>query len=182
MSSKREIELHKTRIHNLTTDLESHKQSLNAERANTKNHQAKVTKNQLYQHHNKKKYNFFQMAIYFKIENYARQEEIQTNLISSLKVRIAELESQLSAQTHREPELVLQLKDAQLQSAHLEEDNRHVRAELEKLTAKIAELDRLKQLEGLVQQPQKWAELGQLAESLTNLSRSMAASQNLANN
>lgn len=42
------------------------------------------------------------------------------------------------------------------------------------LNLKIKEIDRLKQLEDLVQS-QKWGELGQLAESMKSLSKVMAS-------
>jgi chromosome segregation ATPase len=118
------------------------------------------------------------MAFFVKLDNLHRQEEIHTNLISSLKARITELEHQVHNHTHREPELLHQLKDSQLRVTHLETDNRHLRAEIEKLHARVADLDRLKHLEQVLgNQPEKWAELGALAESMKSLTRSVAANR-----
>lgn len=59
--------------------------------------------------------------------------------------------------------------------AELEHANRVLRSEIDELSLKLKEIDRLKQLEDLIQS-QKWGELNQLADSVKNLSRSMASS------
>lgn len=56
----------------------------------------------------------------------------------------------------------------------MEEENRKLKSELEILNLRIKEIDRLKQLEDLVQS-QKWGELGQLAESMKSLSKVMSS-------
>lgn len=57
----------------------------------------------------------------------------------------------------------------------MEEENRLLRSEIEVLHIKIKEIDRLKQLEDLVHS-QRWGELGDLAESMKTLSRTMTSS------
>ncbi len=57
----------------------------------------------------------------------------------------------------------------------MEEENRKLRSEIEALTLRLSEIDRLKQLEDLVQS-QRWNELGELAESMKTLTRTMGSS------
>jgi chromosome segregation ATPase len=96
-----------------------------------------------------------------KLESLTRQESIHLNLIASLKLRISELETQLGL-----------AQESNLKHDLLEDENRKLKSELEILSLKIAEIDRLKQLEDLVNS-QRWGELGQLAESMKNLSKTM---------
>lgn len=150
ISSQQEVQSYKNKLLYAETELDNYKQSHLNEKSNAKTLQAKA-------------------------ENLARQEEIHNNLISSLKLRVAELESQLHEHTNlREPDLMAKLKDSHLKTAILEDENRKLRADIELLNIKIAEIDRLKQFEDLVNS-QRWGELSQLAESMKNLSQSMAA-------
>lgn len=57
----------------------------------------------------------------------------------------------------------------------MEEENRKLRSEIETLTQRLKEVDRLKQLEDLVQS-QRWSELGELAESMKTLTRTKGSS------
>ena len=150
ISSQKEIELLKSKSLYAQTELDNQKQNVLAEKTNFK-------------------------ALQAKLDSHQRQEEIQSNLISSLKLRISELEHQVNANTHREPELLIKLKDERLKVNDLEEENRKLRAEIEILNLKIVEIDRLKKFEDLVHS-QRWGELGQLAESMKSLSRTMANS------
>ncbi len=101
-----------------------------------------------------------------------RQEAIHTNLISSLKARIHELEHESSKHTTIDHNLIGQLRDSNQKVSHLEEANRLLRGEIDVLTLRLKEIDRLKQLEDLVHS-QRWSELGELAESMKSLSRTM---------
>jgi hypothetical protein len=62
-----------------------------------------------------------------------------------------------------------------LKNNQLENKNRQLSNDIEILNGKLKEIDRLKQLEDLVQS-QRWGELGELAESMKNLSTIMASS------
>lgn len=92
-----------------------------------------------------------------------------------MRERIVELESQLNEFTQiREPDWLRQLHEAELKITYLENEKQSLKSEIELLSLKIKEIDRLKQFEGLVQS-QKWTELGQLAESMKNLSDVMSS-------
>lgn len=61
--------------------------------------------------------------------------------------------------------------------SRLEEENSRLRSEIDLLTVRLKEIDRLKQLEDLIQS-QRWNELGDLADSMKNLSVMMTTTSN----
>jgi hypothetical protein len=63
----------------------------------------------------------------------------------------------------------------------LEEENSRLRSEIDLLSVRLKEIDRLKQLEDLIQS-QRWHELGDLADSMKNLSLMMTSTTGTQNN
>lgn len=113
------------------------------------------------------------------ITNLQRQEEIYSNLSKSLKDRISELELQLEEKTTE----VLDFKNkyyynSQEQIDTLREDKEKLLAQIALLEGKLNDIDRIKKMENLVQS-QKWNELGQLADSMKNLSNTMEVTGSL---
>ncbi|CAF0776388.1 unnamed protein product [Brachionus calyciflorus] len=117
-------------------------------------------------------------TLQMKIDNYGRQEQIEQNLIGSLKERIAELESQINEFIEiKEPDWSNKLSEANLKVTFLEEEKLRLKSDIDLLNQRIKEIDRLKNLEDLIHS-QKWSELGQLADSMKNLSHVMTTSTN----
>lgn len=115
-----------------------------------------------------------------KIESLQRQDQIYTNMIASLKTRISELEIQLQDYSINQPDLKNKLIEANEKINNLEEEKQRHLSHIELLNTKLNDVDRLKNLENMVQS-QRWNELGQLAESMKTLSQNMGTTGSLLN-
>ena len=101
-------------------------------------------------------------------------------MISSLKLNISELQSELEQLKQRELNLLNQLKDSHHKLHLAEVDTKQLKTHIDELNLRLRDIDRLKQVEDLIQ-TQRWGELGQLAESMKSLSRTMASTANNLN-
>ncbi len=123
------------------------------------------------------------------------QETIHTNMITSLKERITELEVSLNEGSSKENDLLAKLNESREKVRdpkrtslyifffffflfisltiekiiHLEDERSKLNIDIEKLENRLMEIDRLKELEQIIQS-QKWNELGQLAENMKSFS------------
>jgi hypothetical protein len=115
-------------------------------------------------------------------------------MITSLKERITELEVSLNEGSSKENDLLAKLNESREKVRdhkrtslyiffffylfisltigkiiHLEDERSKLNIDIEKLENRLMEIDRLKELEQLIQS-QKWNELGQLAENMKSFS------------
>lgn len=74
-----------------------------------------------------------------------------------------------------------QMQDDNLKILRLQEENNRLASEIQLLSVRIKEIDRLKQIEDLIQS-QRWNELGELADNMKNLSQVMSTSINRSTN